>query len=100
MKQNTFFWIAKRVRKRIPAILLMTAANIGQALLSVMFALGTRGVIAANNKRWMEAYVHPEQSYIVTHGGVKYRVSKEFTDYVREYEETGRLQSLEIMMGE
>lgn len=45
MKQNTFFWIAKRVRKRIPAILLMTAANIGQALLSVMFALGTRGVI-------------------------------------------------------
>ena len=45
MKQNTFFWIAKRVRKRIPAILLMTAANIGHALLSVMFALGTRGVI-------------------------------------------------------
>ena len=58
------------------------------------------GVIAANSKRWMEAYVHPEQSYIVTHGGVKYRVSKEFTDYVREYEETGRLQSMEIMIGE
>ena len=45
MKHNVFFWIAKRVRKRIPAILLMTAANIGHALLSVMFALGTRGVI-------------------------------------------------------
>lgn len=45
MKQSPFFWILKQIRKRIPAILLMTAAQMGNALFAVLFALGSRGVI-------------------------------------------------------
>lgn len=44
-RQPPIFWILKRIRRRIPALLLMTAAHVGQALLGVAFALGTRGVI-------------------------------------------------------
>lgn len=45
MKQSPFFWVLKQIRKRIPAILLMTAAQMGNALFAVLFALGSRGVI-------------------------------------------------------
>ena len=44
-KQVPIFWIFKRVHRRIPALLLMTAAHVGQALFGVAFALGSRGVI-------------------------------------------------------
>lgn len=45
MKKNTFVWILKQIRCRIPEILVMTAANVGHALLCVLFALGSRAVI-------------------------------------------------------
>ena len=45
MKMHPVFWILKQVRRRIPAIVLMTAAQVGHALFSVWFALGSRGVI-------------------------------------------------------
>ena len=45
MKKNSLIWIAKHIRKRIPAIAVMTAAQMGNALLGVYFALGTRNVI-------------------------------------------------------
>ena len=45
MKKNALLWIAKQIRRRIPAILVMTAAQVGYALFSVFFALGSRGVI-------------------------------------------------------
>ena len=45
MKTSPMLWILKRIRGRIPGILLMTAAQVGQAVLSVLFALGSRGVI-------------------------------------------------------
>ena len=46
MKQQApLFWVLKRVRRRVPALLLMTAAHVGQALFGVAFALGSRGVI-------------------------------------------------------
>lgn len=38
-------WIAKRIRRRIPALFLMTGAFVATALLGVAFALGTRDVI-------------------------------------------------------
>ena len=38
-------WLWKRIRKRVPSIVLMTIANVGGALLSVAFALGSKGVI-------------------------------------------------------
>ncbi len=45
MKNKTLIWITRQVRQRIPGILVMTCAQIINALLSVYFALGTRGVI-------------------------------------------------------
>lgn len=38
-------WLLRKIRRRIPALLLMTAAHVGSALLGVLFALGTRNVI-------------------------------------------------------
>lgn len=45
MKKNPLIWIAKQIRNRIPALIVMTAAQVGHALLCVFFALGSRGVI-------------------------------------------------------
>ena len=45
MKKNTLIWLLSHYRRRIPAIVLMMAAQMGNSLLSVFFALGTRGVI-------------------------------------------------------
>lgn len=44
-KHSVLLWTVKQVRRRIPAILLMTGAYMGHSLFSVLFALGTRGVI-------------------------------------------------------
>ena len=43
--KNPLIWITKQIRRRIPAIFLLTAAQVGNALFSVLFALGSRGVI-------------------------------------------------------
>ena len=46
MKQQvSLFWLLRRVRRRIPVLVFMTAAIIGQTILGVAFALGSRGVI-------------------------------------------------------
>lgn len=45
MNRSLFAWLLNQIRRRVPAILLMTAAQIGHALFSVFFALGSRGVI-------------------------------------------------------
>ncbi len=44
-RKMTLFWLLSRVRKRIPQMILMTAAHVLQALLGVCFALGTKQVI-------------------------------------------------------
>ena len=45
MKQSPMIWILKQIRRRIPAVLLLMLAQVVQALFSVFFALGSRGVI-------------------------------------------------------
>ena len=45
MKNKPLFWLAKQMKRRIPAILVLTAADVGSALFGVFFALGSRGVI-------------------------------------------------------
>ena len=45
MEKRPLIWLLKQIRRRIPAILLMTLAQVGQALFGVFFALGSRGVI-------------------------------------------------------
>ena len=45
MGKTPLIWILRQIRRRIPAILLMTAAQVANALLAVFFALGSRGVI-------------------------------------------------------
>ena len=45
MKGSTLLWIAKRVRRRLPAVGLMILLQVCSSLLAVYFALGTREVI-------------------------------------------------------
>ena len=45
MTKSPIIWILRRIRRRIPALILMTAAQISHALLCVFFALGSRNVI-------------------------------------------------------
>lgn len=45
LRKNPLVWLAGQVRRRLWAILLMIAAQVGNALLGVYFALGSRGVI-------------------------------------------------------
>ena len=42
-----YTYLIQKLRRRIPTLLLMTAAEVGNAILSVVFALGTKGVINA-----------------------------------------------------
>ena len=58
MKKIPMLWIFSRVRQRIPAIALMAAAQVGQALLSVFFALGTRGVIDSAVSGNLDVFFH------------------------------------------
>lgn len=44
-KKAGFLWILRRIRRRLPAVAMMTAAYMGHAVFSVFFALGTRNVI-------------------------------------------------------
>lgn len=50
---KTLQFLFKRLRRRIPALILLVAANVGVALLGVSFALGTKNVIdgAVNSGR-------------------------------------------------
>lgn len=45
MKNHALIWLVKQIKDRIPAIMLMTIAQVGHALFCVFFALGSRGVI-------------------------------------------------------
>lgn len=55
-KRSPMLWVIKRIRRRIPALLLMTLANMGNALLGVAFALGTQQVIDSAVDRDLEAF--------------------------------------------
>ena len=46
-KQNTILWALKQNKKRLPQIILLISTQIVRALLGVVFALGTKGVIDA-----------------------------------------------------
>ena len=56
MKKSPIFWVLSKIRRRVPAIVLMTAMQIANALLSVYFALGSRGVIDAAIAGQREAF--------------------------------------------
>lgn len=43
--RSILYWLLTQVRHRIPSLLLLTLSQVGQALFSVLFALGSRGVI-------------------------------------------------------
>ena len=56
MKKHPNIWLLGRVRRWLPAIGVLTAAQVGQALFSVFFALGSRGVIDTAVAGRMEAF--------------------------------------------
>lgn len=45
MKNNVILWVLGQIRRRIPALCILTLAQIGTALFGVFFALGSRAVI-------------------------------------------------------
>lgn len=45
MKQRPIFWLIKKMRRHLPALMLMTLVHAGQAVLGVLFVLKTREVI-------------------------------------------------------
>lgn len=45
MKKSPLLWILSRIRRRIPAIVVMTLSQVTHAVCMVLFALGSRGVI-------------------------------------------------------
>ena len=59
MKKSPLLWIFRRVRRRIPAIAVMTLAQVGQAVFAVLFALGSRGVIDSAVAGDPDAFVDP-----------------------------------------
>lgn len=65
-KRKPMRWVIRRVRKRIPALLFMTAIDIAISLLGVAFALGTRGVINAATGGTRDALI----SACLTQGGI------------------------------
>lgn len=51
-------YLVNKMRRRIPALLVLIAANVGVALLAVSFALGTKGVIDGAVSGGRTAFVH------------------------------------------
>lgn len=45
MKENTMLWVLRQIRRRIPPVLWLIAAEVAHALFCVYFALGSRAVI-------------------------------------------------------
>ncbi len=45
MDKQVFRWVVRHIRRRIPAIVLLTITYVGNALLSVVFALGSKDII-------------------------------------------------------
>ena len=56
MKKTPLFWLISQMKRRIPAIALLTASDMGHALFGVFFALGSRGVIDAAVSGNLEAF--------------------------------------------
>lgn len=54
-KRAPLFWLLRKVRRRLPALFVLAAVYVAEALLGVAFALGTRGVIdSAVGGNWIE----------------------------------------------
>ena len=56
MKKTPLFWLISQMKRRIPAIALLTLSDVGHALFGVFFALGSRGVIDAAVSGNLEAF--------------------------------------------
>ena len=58
-KKSVLTYLIKKVRRRIPMLLIMSTANVGSALFGVLFALGTKNIINSaiegNGKTFLNA---------------------------------------------
>ena len=75
MKENSLIWVLKQVRNRIPEILLLTVAQILNALFSVLFALGTRGVIDSAVSGDSNAFIMACLFQMVIIGGILFSLT-------------------------
>ena len=58
-RSSPVFWVLRKIRKKIPALVLLMASNVANALLGVFFALGTKrvidGAVAGNRTAFLQA---------------------------------------------
>lgn len=54
---DTLRWVINKIRRRVPAILLLTLISIFSAIFGVLFALGSKGVIDAAVSGNMQAFI-------------------------------------------
>ena len=57
MRNSVIPWILKRIKKRIPAIVIIVVLCVVHAILSVIFALGMRGVVDSAISRVKEDFI-------------------------------------------
>ena len=55
---KAFLWVLRRVRRRVPALVLMTVSNVASSVLGVLFALATKNVINSAISASRDALVH------------------------------------------
>lgn len=56
--KTTRKWLIQNIRRRLPALALLTLCSVGSALCGVFFALGTKGVIDAAIAKNKELFLH------------------------------------------
>ena len=71
MKRSPVIWVLGKIRKRIPAILLLLLAEMGYALFTVFFALGSRGVIDSAVAGAQEGFVAACLRQLAIIGGIQ-----------------------------
>lgn len=71
MKRSPVIWVLGKIRKRIPAILMLLLAEMGYALFTVFFALGSRGVIDSAVAGAQEGFVAACLRQLAIIGGIQ-----------------------------
>ena len=85
MKKSPLAWIFRQMRQRIPGLVLMTLAQVGNALIMVFFALGSRSVIDSAVSGDKDAFVRAciVQACIITGSIICLAIVRHMRDRLR-----------------
>lgn len=84
-RSSTLLWMLRRLRHRIPELMLLIASHAGSAALGVLFALGTRNVIDAAISGERNAFLDAclQQGSIIIGILICLTVSRHLSEYLR-----------------